>query len=150
MTQPVTPRDAAAMILLRDPDDPKVFWVRRSLKVFFMAGYHAFPGGQRDAGDFETRVLNCDNAEAAAMRACAAREIFEETGVLVARGAEALTAERRAALRHEFNEGQIKFAELLEREGLTLDAELLIEAPRWVTPSSSPRRFNTRFFTAWF
>ena len=83
------------------------------------------------------------------MRACAAREIFEETGVLVTRGAERLTAERRAELRHEFNEGQIKFAELLEREGLTLDAELLVEAPRWVTPSSSPRRFNTWFFTAW-
>ena len=149
MTQPVTPKDAAAMILLRDPADPKVFWVRRSLKMVFMAGYHAFPGGQLDAADAETRVLNCADPVMAAMRACAAREMFEETGVLIARGAERLSAERRAGLRQEFDEGRIKFAELLEREGLALDAELLIEAPRWVTPSSSPRRFNTRFFAAW-
>jgi glyoxylase-like metal-dependent hydrolase (beta-lactamase superfamily II)/8-oxo-dGTP pyrophosphatase MutT (NUDIX family) len=149
MTQPVTPKDAAAMILLRDPEDPKVFWVRRSLKLSFMGGYHAFPGGQRDVEDFETRVLNCQDLEAAAMRACAAREIFEETGVLVARGVERLTVEQRAALRRELNEGRIKFAELLEREELALDAELLVQAPRWVTPPSSPRRFNTWFFTAW-
>jgi glyoxylase-like metal-dependent hydrolase (beta-lactamase superfamily II) len=38
---------------------------------------------------------------------------------------------------------------LLEREGLTLDANLVVEAPRWVTPATSPRRYNTRFFSAW-
>ena len=143
MTQPVTPKDAAAMVLLRDPEEVKVFWVRRSLKMFFMGGYHAFPGGQRDAADSQTRVLNCETAEAAAMRACAAREIFEETGVLLARGVERITPERRAALRQEFSEDKIKFGELLEREGLALDAELLVEIPRWVTPPFSPRRFNT-------
>ena len=149
MTQPVTPKDAAAMILLRDPDDLKVFWVRRSLKLFFMGGYHAYPGGQRDASDFETPVMNCHGPEAAAMLACAVREVFEETGVLVARGAERLTAERRAALRLELSEGTARFDELLKREGLTLDAGLLIDLPRWVTPPFAPRRFNTWFFATW-
>jgi ribonuclease/clavin/mitogillin len=149
MTPPVTPKDAAAMILLRDPEDLKVFWVRRSLKLFFMGGYHAFPGGQRDAGDFQVRVLNCADAAAAAMRVCAAREVFEETGLLIARGAERVTAERRAALRRELSAGQISFGEVLAREELMLDAELLLEAPRWVTPPNVPRRFNTWFFAAW-
>ena len=137
------------MILLRDPDDPKVFWVKRGKTLAFMANYHAFPGGQRDADDAEVPILNAENVPDAAMRVTALREIFEETGVLIARGVESLSAERRAAMRDELHAGQASFKELLEREGLALDASLLIEAPRWVTPATSPRRYNTRFFAAW-
>ncbi len=137
------------MILLRDPDDPKVFWVKRAKTMAFMAGYHAFPGGQRDAADAETPILNAEDLPDAAMRVTAIREVFEETGVLIARGVEKLSAERLAAMREELSVGKASFKELLEREGLALDASLLVEAPRWVTPETSPRRYNTRFFTAW-
>jgi glyoxylase-like metal-dependent hydrolase (beta-lactamase superfamily II)/8-oxo-dGTP pyrophosphatase MutT (NUDIX family) len=146
---PATPKDAAAMILLRDPDDPKVFWVKRGKTLAFMANYHAFPGGQRDAADAEVPILNAENVPDAEMRVTAVREIFEETGVLIARGTESISAERRAAMRDELHSGQASFKELLEREGLALDANLLAEAPRWVTPATSPRRYNTRFFAAW-
>ena len=137
------------MILLRDPDDPKVFWVKRGKTLAFMANYHAFPGGQRDDADAEVPILNTENVPDATMRVTAVREIFEETGVLIASGAESLSAERRAAMRDELHSGQASFKELLEREGLALDANLLVEAPRWVTPATSPRRYNTRFFAAW-
>jgi glyoxylase-like metal-dependent hydrolase (beta-lactamase superfamily II)/8-oxo-dGTP pyrophosphatase MutT (NUDIX family) len=83
------------------------------------------------------------------MRVTAIREIFEETGALIARGVENLSAERRAAMRDELHSGKASFKELLEREGLALDAKLLTDAPRWVTPETSPRRYNTRFFAAW-
>src|SRR5262245_9790021 len=99
--QPVTPKDAAVMILLRDPADPKVFWVKRAKTLAFMANYHAFPGGQRDADDAEIPILNAENITDAVMRITAIREIFEETGVLIARGVENLSAERRAAMRDE-------------------------------------------------
>src|SRR5262245_21449079 len=148
-TPAVTPRDAAAMILLRDPGDPKVFWVKRAKTLAFMANYYAFPGGQRDAADSEVPILNAENIPDALMRVTAIREIFEETGVLIARGVQNLSAERRAAMRDELHSGQASFKELLEGEGLTLDANLVIEAPRWVTPATSPRRYNTRFFSAW-
>jgi glyoxylase-like metal-dependent hydrolase (beta-lactamase superfamily II)/8-oxo-dGTP pyrophosphatase MutT (NUDIX family) len=149
MTPPVPPKDAAAMILLRDPDDPKVFWVKRAKTLAFMANYHAFPGGQRDASDAEIPILNAENVHDAVMRVTAVREIFEETGALIARGVENLSVERRAAMRDELSSGHASFKELLERESLALDANLLVEAPRWVTPESSPRRYNTRFFAAW-
>jgi glyoxylase-like metal-dependent hydrolase (beta-lactamase superfamily II)/8-oxo-dGTP pyrophosphatase MutT (NUDIX family) len=147
--QPVTPKDAAAMILLRDPEDPKVFWVKRAKTLAFMANYHAFPGGQREAADADVPILNAENDPDAVMRVAVIREIFEETGVLIARGVENLSAERRAAMRDELHSGRVSFKDLLEREGLALDAELLTEAPRWVTPASSPRRYNTRFYAAW-
>jgi glyoxylase-like metal-dependent hydrolase (beta-lactamase superfamily II)/8-oxo-dGTP pyrophosphatase MutT (NUDIX family) len=137
------------MILLRDPQDPKVFWVKRAKTLAFMANYHAFPGGQRDAADAEVPILNAENLQDAVMRVTAVREIFEETGALIARGVENLSAERRAAMRDELHSGQASLKELLEREGLALDASLLIEAPRWVTPETSPRRYNTGFYAAW-
>lgn len=146
---PVVPKDAAAMILLRDPEDPKVFWVKRGKTLAFMANYHAFPGGKHEPGDNDVPILNEAGYAEVAMRVAAIREIFEETGILVARGVENLSAERRAALRSELAADQISFRELLEREGLQLDAALLREAPRWVTPATMPRRFDTRFFAAW-
>src|SRR5262245_53463583 len=145
---PVTPKDAAAMILLRDPDDPKVFWVKRGKTLAFMANYHAFPGGQRDADDAEVSILNAENVPDAVMRVTAIREIFEETGVLIARRVESLSAERRAAMRDELHTGQASFKELLEREGLAPGASLRIEGPRWVTPASCPRAYNPRLFPA--
>ncbi len=92
----VVPKDAAAIILVRADDGderggPQVYWARRSDHMAFLGGFYAFPGGQRDAADAETRVVNCDDTETAAMISCAARELFEELGVLVARGADALT-----------------------------------------------------------
>ncbi len=146
---PVTPKDAAAMILLRDPDDPKVFWVKRAKTLAFMANYHAFPGGQRDTADADVPLLNAEELPDAVMRVAAIRELFEETGVLVARGVESLSPQRRAQLRDELHAGQTAFAELLAREGVQLDASLLVEAPRWVTPPAMPRRYDTRFFAAW-
>ncbi len=147
--QPVTPKDAAAMILLRNHDDPQVFLVKRAKTLAFMANYYAFPGGQRDAGDAETPVLNGDGIDDVVMRVCAIRELFEETGVLIARGAEGMPAKKLNTLRHELNSDQTSFKDLLARQGLALDANLLVEAPRWVTPAHSPRRYNTRFFAAW-
>src|SRR5215470_3899578 len=68
----VTPRDAAAIILLKDKDDPKVFWVKRSPKLQFMGGYHAFPGGQLDKQDNLIQAAGCDGEESL-MRVCAVR-----------------------------------------------------------------------------
>ena len=146
---PATPRDAAAMILLRDRDDPHVFWIRRSPNLAFMAGYHAFPGGQRDEADAGIQLLDQAGLDDAVMRVVALREIFEETGILLARGVESLTPERLHSIREDLLAGRLLFGEMLEREGLQLDASMLTEAPRWVTPAAHPRRYDTRFYVAW-
>ena len=143
------PRDAAAVILLKhdaDPRDPQVFWVRRSEKLAFLGGYHAFPGGQLDASDRETRVENCTDDESAAMISCAARELFEELGVLVARGADRLTKGQLASLLDDLESGRMSFPALLEHFELYLDANDFTYIGRWLTPPFSPRRFDTWFF----
>ncbi|HXU40034.1 MAG TPA: MBL fold metallo-hydrolase [Blastocatellia bacterium] len=145
---PVTPKDAAAIILLKDQPDPKVFWVKRSPKLKFMGGFHAFPGGQLDKEDGSIIVAGCDGEEAV-MRACAVREFFEETGVLLAHGAERLSLERIAEKRRAMNENLKSFKQTLDEDALEIVGPDFEPAGRWVTPHFAPRRFDTWFFLAW-
>jgi glyoxylase-like metal-dependent hydrolase (beta-lactamase superfamily II)/8-oxo-dGTP pyrophosphatase MutT (NUDIX family) len=115
----------------------------------FMGGFHAFPGGQLDKEDAEVAVLNCEGRDAAAMRVCAAREYFEETGVLIARGAERLSKERLASQRAALAAGAKSFKQILDEDNLEMDGAALLAAGRWVTPPFAPRRFDTWFFLAW-
>src|SRR5258708_30551102 len=97
-TTPSIPKDAAAIVLLRqntDPRDPEVFLVKRSDKLAFLGGFHAFPGGQFDPTDAEVPVENAADAEVGTAITCAARELFEETPGVVAPGAGALIHEQR-------------------------------------------------------
>jgi len=144
-----TPKDAAAIILLRhntDPANPEVFWVQRSQKLAFLGGYHAFPGGQIDAGDAEADVRNAPNAATAAMISGAARELFEELGVLVVRGGETLTKGQRVSLLDDLESKRMTWPDLLRHYELYLDADDFTYVGRWVTPPFNARRFDTWFF----
>jgi glyoxylase-like metal-dependent hydrolase (beta-lactamase superfamily II)/8-oxo-dGTP pyrophosphatase MutT (NUDIX family) len=145
--RPAVPKDAAAVVLVRgDERDPEVFWARRGERLAFQPGFYAFPGGQRDEADAGVEVENADDREAASMIACAARELFEELGVLAARGAEHLTKGQLASVLDDLTSGRMSFGELLRHYGLKLDARDFTHAGRWVTPPFSPRRFDTHFF----
>ncbi|HEX4900682.1 MAG TPA: MBL fold metallo-hydrolase [Pyrinomonadaceae bacterium] len=146
-----TPRDAAAVILLRhntNPTEPEVYWVRRSEKLAFLGGFHAFPGGQLDQPDTLIPVDNSPDAETAAAISCAARELFEELGVLLARGGDLLTRGQRASLLDDLQSGRMTWPDLLKHYDLHLDARDYSFAGRWVTPPFSARRFDTWFFLA--
>lgn len=144
-----TPKDAAAVILLRhntDLNNPEVFLVKRSTKLSFLGGYHAFPGGQFDETDALAQVKNCEDVETRTAISCAARELFEETQVLVARGGDALTQGQRASLLDDLESGRMSWANLLKHYDLHLDANDFTFVGRWVTPPFSARRFDTWFF----
>jgi endoribonuclease LACTB2 len=143
------PKDAAAVILLRentDPNNPEVFWVKRSDKLAFLGGFHAFPGGQIDRDDASVDVRNAPNPETSAMISGAARELFEELGVLVARGGETLTKGQRSSLLDDLESGRMSWPALLDHYNLYLDAEDFTYVGRWVTPPFNARRFDTWFF----
>src|ERR1700736_2049175 len=88
-------KPAASVILVRE--DGAVLWVRRGDQLSFAGGFYAFPGGRVDVQDSGVPV---DGGEAlgAAEAPCvvaAARELFEETGVLAVPGAGAVPAADR-------------------------------------------------------
>jgi len=145
------PIDASATILLRhdtDPNSPEVFLVKRSDKLAFLAGIHAFPGGQIDETDREVEVRNCDDQQLAMMISGAARELFEELGVLLTHGGELLTRGQRASLLDDLESGRMSWQKLLQHFELHLDANDFTFVGRWVTPPFSLRRFDTWFFLA--
>jgi ribonuclease/clavin/mitogillin len=145
----MNPKDAAAVILLRydtDPNNPEVFWIKRSDKLAFLGGFHAFAGGQLDEVDAEVTVANSPDAETSTMISGAARELFEELGVLAVRGGEVLTKGQRASLLDDLESGRMSWPKLLEHYELHLDASDFTYVGHWITPPFSPRRFNTWFF----
>ena len=148
MNSVAQPKDAAAVILLRhntDANNPEVFWVQRSPKLVFLGGFHAFPGGQAEPTDGEARVEN-SASDRATMISCATREMFEETGVLLAAGADTLTVGQRISLLDDLESGRMSWPQLLAHYGLHLDANDFTFVGRWVTPPFAPRRFDTWFF----
>ncbi|MEP6924376.1 MAG: MBL fold metallo-hydrolase [Pyrinomonadaceae bacterium] len=140
------PKDAAAVVLTRG--ETKICWARRSLKLNFLGGWKAFPGGKLEKSDAENIVKNCSDSELAALITCAARECFEETGVLLNRGGEKLTKGQRASLHDDLLSGRFTFAEILRHWDLWLDARDFTFVGAWTTPQFSPVRFKTRFFLA--
>ncbi|MBF5044557.1 MBL fold metallo-hydrolase [Simulacricoccus sp. 17bor-14] len=143
---PAEPRLAAVVVLYRrTPFGVEVFWVKRERALAFAGGFYAFPGGKVDTADAQVPIAGA-SGEDALVRVAAARELFEEAGVLLAQGAEALPPERRDALRRQLLDGDVGFGALLAKEGLSLRAEDLRPAGRWITPAFMPVRFDARFF----
>ncbi len=160
--EPVTPRDAATVILLRESDaGVEVFLVRRHQKSGFMAGAYVFPGGVLDDADAREPTLarlagrtaaqaaqalgEDDPTRALALHVAAARETFEEAAVLLARGVDAAADLDDA--RRRLNEGAA-FDAILDELGATLAADALAPWARWVTPVVERRRYDARFFLA--
>jgi 8-oxo-dGTP pyrophosphatase MutT (NUDIX family) len=163
--EPVAPRDAATVVLLRDgPSGLEVFLLRRAVGMAFAAGMTVFPGGGVDLRDADIPVgwsgpepawwgrrFDCDASMATALVCAAVRETFEEAGVLLAGpdahsvvGDTAPYAEARRAL----VDRELSLAEFLADAGLVLRADLLCPWANWVTPAEETRRYDTRFFVA--
>ncbi|QFG70078.1 NUDIX hydrolase [Ornithinimicrobium pratense] len=159
-------------MLLREPHGragqgpPEVFVLRRVLGMPFAPGMIAFPGGGVDPRDADPDLpwagpgpqrwaerLATDEATARELVCAAARELFEECGVLIAGpGAgelvEDLTGPEWRRERDALLDRSQGFAELLTRRGLVLRTDLLSLRAHWTTPVCEPRRYDTRFFAA--
>ncbi|MGD2217380.1 MAG: NUDIX domain-containing protein [Gemmatimonadales bacterium] len=160
---PPKPRAAAGVILARDSEGgPEVLLVRRRVDVGFAAGAYVFPGGTLDAADADAAwedwyneppadavegAADPDGPSARSFVVAALRELFEETGVMLASGAlpghDALARERQALVA-----GRKLFLDIVSGLGLRLAGDRLLLCARWVTPESLSRRYDARFFLA--
>ena len=168
--EPVEPRHASTVVLLRDGDGQpgglEVYLLRRHVDMAFAAGMCVFPGGGVDKRDFDADIgwvgpsaqewaglLGTDEALARALVCAACRETFEESGVLLAGPTEQsvvgdTTGEDWEEDRRALEAREVSFTSFLERRGLKLRTDLLRLWGSWVTPVFEPRRFDTRFFVA--
>jgi 8-oxo-dGTP pyrophosphatase MutT (NUDIX family) len=76
------------------------------------------------------------------------REVFEETGVLLAKTPGADPIADLGPWRERLLNDQASLADLLIASDATLDTQDMVYFAHWVTPIAEPRRFDTRFFLA--
>lgn len=142
-------RAAAAVLLTRgEGAELEVYLVERAPELRFFGGYWALPGGVRGPEDGPD-VPGAGDLPALAR--CAARELFEETGVLLGRvdlAAGERAAERRARLVEPGTKGE---APVTPHPGL-LHTPAAVTGLRPVcrveTPPFAPVRYDTLFFHA--
>ncbi len=144
----------------------EIFMIRRQRSMPTSPNAVVFPGGGADARDAEAdlpwdgpapsewaALLGVSEETARRAVVAAVREVYEETGVLLAGSPDGAIAsdlsgtawaEHRAALSGH----QESFAEFLRAVGLRLRSDLLGAKARWMTPPYEARRYDTFFFAA--
>jgi len=151
---------AATVVLVRDgPQGLETLMVVRHHEIDFARGAAVFPGGKvaaadRDEQDVGAQLLGVHFAEDdLVLRIAAVREVFEESGLLLARRrGRLLDAEALADLWQRWHERTAAsaeaFVEMVRGAGLELALDLLHPFAHWVTPEVSPKRFDTYFYIA--
>lgn len=159
--KPAAPLASATILLLRDgANGIEVFMVKRHHQIDFASGALVFPGGKVDKhdGDPALRALtdgaeNLDDLQLS-LAACAIREGFEESGILLARRPgqrdyiDAAASSALAPWRPKLNASEVGLVEFLTKENLRLACDGLIPFAHWVTPTFMPKRFDTYFYVA--
>ncbi len=170
--KPVEPKPAASIVLVRpgSQEPIEVYLIRRNKGMRFLGGYHAFPGGKVDDADSASETLGrCrgftpaageaepaawDGLPAKAFWVTGIRELFEETGVLMACDAagvsvdvaEAVRVEQVVRWRKALIANEATLTSLLAGAGWFYDLRAFRYLSHFITPTSSPIRFSARFF----
>lgn len=165
-------KDASTVMLMRESESGlELYLTRRRDDLRFMGGFYVFPGGKVDAADSSPDILNrCANLDrispsnslglneaesfSASLYIAACRELFEESGVMLAEDNDGnLIGHNGEQPRDllDYRERVISgldFHLALSELNLFLRPDRLIYFSRWVTPAPSTIRFDTRFFGA--
>ena len=162
---PRAARLASSVVLLRDSPDGLETWLGYRPGSSPL-GVLAFPGGSVDAADDApigwlgpsaqhwAEQMGTDDVGLARRHVVGAiRELFEETGVLLAGPDMAGTVEATATpewmrARVAVAEQEVTFAEVLQKRGLALRTDLLKSLVNWRSPDFAHHRFDTRYFAA--
>jgi glyoxylase-like metal-dependent hydrolase (beta-lactamase superfamily II)/8-oxo-dGTP pyrophosphatase MutT (NUDIX family) len=145
---------AASVVLARAPVSAELLLVQRADNLRFMGGFCAFPGGKvgpADAHLAEAPASDGPGPLLTPQHVAAIRELFEETGVLLAHRSDGTIPPSDPSwneLRRELLADRLSFADLLARLGLSLRADDLKPIGSLVTPAFSPMRFDTAFYLA--
>ena len=158
VTEIAVARPSATVILARESGAaPELFMVQRHARSSFGAAY-VFPGGvldhaDRDVHDFCSgrRAVDADAVLSVATGGLdyfvgAIRELFEETGVLLA--THTSTADELVIARDCLNSESLSWTEFVKNNHARMLCDKLHYFSHWITPDQLPKRYTTRFFVA--
>lgn len=155
---PMAVLDSATVLVVRRagsgaPGSVEVLLLRRNDRSGFVAGATLYPGGAIDSHDALVpwsatsgeRVPDAHGVAAVA----AARECFEEAGILLAVDERQRWAGRQhidALGTSSSSSSVVPFGPFLRENGLHVPVDRFVPFGRWVTPIGASRRYDTRFF----
>jgi len=150
-------RPSSTVVLAREASGvPELLMMRRHEKSSF-GGAFAFPGGVLEEADrlvaghcggvtreHADRLLGIENA--LDYFSAAIRELFEESGVLLADVA--ASGVDVDAIRDSLNRDDLGWDEFVIDNDVRLNCAAINYFSFWITPEALPRRYSTRFFVA--
>ena len=159
-------RLVATVLLLRDTAEGLRVWIQERVRTMRnYPGHVVFPGGGVDPRDFPPRTwdsgelwagrsvvsmarrMGVTKYKAHALVFAAARELFEESGTLLAIREDGLVsdASRYHRERELLESHEISFTEFLEHNGMRVDADMFLPWSRWAGEDNN-HWFDTFFF----
>jgi len=159
---------SATIVLVREgASDPEILMVRRRAGDAFGDSY-TFPGGVVDADESDAHcfcrglTMECADQELDLVSggldyySAAVRELFEETGILLARNSagnwayadEVESKSLLRVLRKQLDDGALTWSDLLRTHDLCVACDALRYFSFWETPVRLPKRWTARFFLA--
>lgn len=160
---PAKPRPSATVAIVRDGDEaPEILMVQRRAGDAFGESY-TYPGGVLDDNEADARQFAVGRTagqvdgmlEVASggldYLSAVVRELFEETGILLARHGNGDWPPDSATFgehRSQVDKGELPWSEFLDAHNLRIACDELHYFAFWVTPVTLPKRWSTRFFLA--
>ncbi|RMZ92150.1 hypothetical protein DV736_g615, partial [Chaetothyriales sp. CBS 134916] len=146
----------SASIILISPSNTVLLLHRKQTSSAFPSA-HVFPGGNLEASDGELPPLPTDvnrHKESLPYRIGAIRELFEETGILLAKESAKATSllkvsdSARLNGRKAVHSGQLDFQQWLHEQSAAaiLHTDGLVPFTHWITPPNVPKRFTTQMY----
>ncbi|OOF96047.1 hypothetical protein ASPCADRAFT_207393 [Aspergillus carbonarius ITEM 5010] len=147
------PRPSSSVVLISPKNE--VLLLHRVKTSTSFASAHVFPGGNLSKQDGlcpPPEDLSRHN-DGPWYRHAAIRELFEESGILLAKDHNsgkmlAVSEEQREAGRRAIHQHTITFTDWLKEQNPAAvpDIEQLIPFTRWITPTNVPKRYTTQMY----
>ncbi|KAE8349333.1 hypothetical protein BDV28DRAFT_141471 [Aspergillus coremiiformis] len=152
--KPSVPRPSSSSVVLISPQNEVLLLHRVKTSTSF-ASAHVFPGGNLSDQDGQCPPVEDPKRHEDALwyRNAALRELFEESGILLAKNQNsgrmlAISEQQRNEGRARVHRNEVTFTEWLKQQdpSAILDTEQLIPFTRWITPINIPTRYTTQMY----
>ncbi|KAJ5996964.1 hypothetical protein N7522_008624 [Penicillium canescens] len=151
--QPAVPRPSSSVLLVSSKNE--ILLLHRVQTSSSFASAHVFPGGNLSSQDGPCPPPEdlARHDDSPSYRHAAIRELFEESGILLAVDRTsgkmlAVDEPTREAGRRLIHQNKVTFEEWLKQQNANAEPDLdqLIPFTRWVTPTNVPKRYTTQMY----